>query len=275
MNFNSLDFQSIWEDTMGWNTYLPDSRKFNDKIESDFWIRLAPLYTEKYNLNADTDKIAAKLHELLGDNHSILEIGCGSGNFTMLMAEYSRKVHGVDFSPAMLEELHKRAEAAGIGNVTAEVSKWEDYVPEGKSDYIVSVNSLYRIADMQSALQKMDYNCRMGTVIVRTVQRPFLYPLYEKCGISGIDECVDYQLIPCMLWRMGIKANVDFINYEKVREYENVSLITDEIYSDLGREVYDKNRDLIESELNKNIICKNSIFTLNMPRTTVFIYWNK
>lgn len=122
MNFNSLDFQSIWEDTMGWNTYLPDSRKFNDKIESDFWIRLAPLYTEKYNLNADTDKIAAKLHELLGDNHSILEIGCGSGNFTMLMAEYSRKVHGVDFSPAMLEELHKRAEAAGIGNVTAEVS---------------------------------------------------------------------------------------------------------------------------------------------------------
>ena len=71
MNFNSLDFQSIWEDTMGWNTYLPDSRKFNDKIESDFWIRLAPLYTEKYNLNADTDKIAAKLHELLGDNHSI------------------------------------------------------------------------------------------------------------------------------------------------------------------------------------------------------------
>ncbi len=106
LKFTDIDFNSVWQETFGWNaTAATDDRKFNDQVESDFWVQLAPRYTQEYNLNHDTGLIAAKLASFLGQDKTILEIGCGSGNFTLLMAQYSRQILGLDFSPAMLQAL--------------------------------------------------------------------------------------------------------------------------------------------------------------------------
>ena len=87
LKFTDIDFNAVWHETFGWNAAGDtDNRKFNDQAENDFWVRLAPRYTQEYNLNHDTGLIADKLAGLLGRNKTILEIGCGSGNFTLLMA---------------------------------------------------------------------------------------------------------------------------------------------------------------------------------------------
>ena len=109
LKFTDIDFNAVWQETFGWNTADDtESRKFNDQAENDFWVRLAPRYTQEYNLNHDTGLIADKLAGLLGRNKTILEIGCGSGNFTLLMAQYSQQILGLDFSPAMLAVLEDR-----------------------------------------------------------------------------------------------------------------------------------------------------------------------
>ena len=80
MNLTNVNFDEIWQDTMGWYDCNKNNRKFNDEIERSFWIKLAPYYIKNYNLNNDTDKIANKLYQLVGKGKSILEIGCGTGN---------------------------------------------------------------------------------------------------------------------------------------------------------------------------------------------------
>lgn len=117
LNFTDIDFNAVWQETFGWNAAGDtDNRKFNDQAENDFWVRLAPRYTQEYNLNHDTGLIADKLAGLLGRNKTILEMGCGSGNFTLLMAQYSQQILGLDFSPAMLAVLEERrlAEVSAI-----------------------------------------------------------------------------------------------------------------------------------------------------------------
>lgn len=74
LNYNEIDFNEVWLETMGWNDSYKNQRKFSDEIESIFWKKLASRYTVEYNLNNDTDKIANKLYELLGKNNNILEI---------------------------------------------------------------------------------------------------------------------------------------------------------------------------------------------------------
>lgn len=62
LNFTDIDFNAVWQETFGWNAAGDtDNRKFNDQAENDFWVRLAPRYTQEYNLNHDTGLIADKL----------------------------------------------------------------------------------------------------------------------------------------------------------------------------------------------------------------------
>ena len=118
LNFTDIDFNAVWQETFGWNAAGDtDNRKFNDQAENDFWVRLAPRYTQEYNLNHDTGLIADKLAGLLGRNKTILEMGCGSGNFTLLMAQYSQQILGLDFSPAMLAVLEERRGGRGVGDI--------------------------------------------------------------------------------------------------------------------------------------------------------------
>lgn len=127
LNYHEIDFNRVWFENMGWNDFCKNQRKFSDEIEAAFWKKLAPRYTTEYNLNNDTDKIANRLSELLGKNNNILEIGCGTGNFTVLMAKYSKNILGIDFSSDMLFELKRKLFNKENVNIKLLQSKWENY----------------------------------------------------------------------------------------------------------------------------------------------------
>lgn len=270
LKLTDIDFNAVWLETFGWNTDDKSSRKFDDQVESDFWVKLAPRYTEEYNLNHDTPLIAQRLQQLLGNGHSILEIGCGSGNFTALMARYSKSILGLDFSPAMLTVLQQRLLAEGIGNVQTQTGKWEDFTTDAAFDYIVSINSLYRIRDMAAALRKMHAYSRRGFIIVRTIQRPFFYRLYRDCGLDCA-ECLDYQLLPLLLWQKGIQADVEFLHYTKDRSFKDLETVVQEMRNDLGSEVFTSQRDKLLSALEQQAVAVSDGYTVSQPRTTVII----
>lgn len=52
-------------------------------------------------------------HWLPSPPASILDIGCGTGSLSLLMAELGYQVTGIDFSPAMLALAEAKAQAAG------------------------------------------------------------------------------------------------------------------------------------------------------------------
>lgn len=270
LKLTDIDFNAVWQETFGWNTDDKSGSKFDDQVESDFWVKLAPHYTEEYNLNHDTPLIAQRLQQLLGNDHSILEIGCGSGNFTALMARYSKSILGLDFSPAMLTVLQQRLLAEVIGNVQTHTGKWEDFTIDAAFDYIVSVNSLYRIRDMAAALRKMHAYSRRGFIIVRTIQRPFFHKLYRDCGLDCA-ECLDYQLLPLLLWQQGIQADVEFLHYTKDRSFNDLETVVQEMRNDLGSEVFTSQRDKLLSALEQQAAAVSDGYTVNQPRTTVII----
>ena len=283
LNYKEIDFDEVWFETMGWNSFCQEDRKFFDKDEADFWKKLAPRYTTEYNLNNDTHKIAQKLAELLGENQNILEIGCGTGNFTMLMAKYSKHILGVDFSQDMLNELNKRLNAENYQHVDLIQSKWEDYSPNNKFDYIVSVNSLYRIRYMKEALVKMHETATKGVILVRTIQESFFAKLYEDCNLQ-YNKCLDYELIPIILWRMGILAQVEFVQYTRQKTYNSLEEIEQDIAKDLinmnkyrwdNDFIFRVNKDKLNQKIQAYLKIVNEKYVVSMPRVTTFIYWKK
>ncbi|WP_293727594.1 class I SAM-dependent methyltransferase [uncultured Phascolarctobacterium sp.] len=271
LKFTDIDFNAVWQETFGWNaTAATDDRKFNDQVESDFWVQLAPRYTQEYNLNHDTGLIAAKLASFLGQDKTILEIGCGSGNFTLLMAQYSRQILGLDFSPAMLQALQQRLNTSEYKNITLQPGKWEDFATPTTFDYIVSVNSLYRIRDIKDALLKMHTYSTQGFIIVRTIQRPFFYSLYQKNNLP-CHECLDYQLLPLLLWRLSLSANVEFLDYPKTKHFVDLDAVQQEMRSDLGDAAFAAASKQLLAAFTAQAQNSQDGLAITQPRTTVII----
>ena len=54
------------------------------------------------------------LRRLLPPGGRVLDIGCGTGSLSLLLAEAGYTVDGVDFAPAMVERARAKATAAGL-----------------------------------------------------------------------------------------------------------------------------------------------------------------
>lgn len=274
MDIKNLNLNEIWQDSFGWSGVKADPRKLDDKLEEDFWRKVASSYTREYDINKDTSLFAEALAKRIKPGSVVLEIGPGSGNFTLLMAQYARKVIGVDFSCAMLEQLAIRTEAARIKNIEMINAKWELYTPATKVDYIVSVNSLYRIKDMRTALMKMYEYANKGIVILRSIQRPYFYELYKELGLS-CENCLDYQLLPMYFWQQDIAANVEFLTYNRKKSYADLTAVMEEMKKDLGVEAFSANQSRILKALEKYVEGKGEGLVYSVPRTAVVISLEK
>ena len=270
MQLKELNLNQIWQDSFGWKGEKANPRKLDDRLEREFWERTAPCYTEKYNLNNDSPLLAEALQKRIAPRSSILEIGPGSGNFTLPMAAYAEKVLGLDMAPAMLRELERRVKQSDCRNVETVCGKWEDYTPQEPYDYIVSVNSLYRIRDMEGALMKM-YRCvKKGIILLRTIQRPFFFPLYRELGLA-CEECTDYQLLPLYFWQHDIHAEVEFLEYRKKKCFAAWEEVEAELLNDLGAEQFGARKEEIMSALRRAAAESAEGLCFSQGRTTVVI----
>lgn len=270
MHYNEINFNEVWQETMGWDSLGADDRKSNDAVEQAFWNKIAPLYTEKYNLNNDTELLKEKLLAKIDDGSSVLEIGSGTGNFTVFMANKASHVLGIDFAYAMIRECKKRLQEASINNVELCQGKWEEYDLQTPYDYVVSINSLYRIQHMESALKKMYEHCNKGIVIIRTIQRPFLYDTYKNYGVQ-VNECLDYQLIPILFWINKIHADVEYVKYSKTVFYESEGCLMDTLRTELGDKAFAKLGNKIMSDLLSKALFKDKGIYITQPRVSVII----
>ena len=266
------DLMEQWLKAMG--KYDPDKRRnFDDAIEYEFWKKTAPTFTEKNNLNDDTSLIADSILSFVDRGASVLEIGPGSGNFTVLLAQKAGRVFGIDFSEAMLRELRTRAENLHIGNIRSVCGKWEDYPLYERFDYIVSVNSLYRVQDIRGAIHKMNTYSSKGIIIVRTIQRPFFYDLYKKAGAEA-KERIDYQLLPQFFYEQGMHADIKFLRYKKKCMFDSMESIMREMQKDLGKE-FERVEGLLRQKIASMALpCGEGILVFQ-PRETVVISYKK
>jgi SAM-dependent methyltransferase len=84
---------------------------------------------------------------------SVLEVGCGTGDFSRLLAERCRTVIGIDLSPGMVEAARKRG--AGFGNLRFEVADVMRHpLPPGPFDCVVSIATLHHLR-LRGALERL------------------------------------------------------------------------------------------------------------------------
>jgi ubiquinone/menaquinone biosynthesis C-methylase UbiE len=107
-------------------------------------------------------------------NHSVLEIGAGTGRFTLEIAPMVRKVTAIDISPKMLEHMAAKTVQQGISNIEQICGNFIDQTFNEKYHLIISFSAIEYICNKESLFAKLaDLLAPGGELIITTAHDTF------------------------------------------------------------------------------------------------------
>jgi 2-polyprenyl-3-methyl-5-hydroxy-6-metoxy-1,4-benzoquinol methylase len=147
---------------------------FNQAQYEDFCTKTEDLYAQtKYDI----------LLDFLGDRRGlrILNVGCGSGELSLRLAEAGHRVVGIDLEPRYVELAVRNAATRPELDCAYEVCAIEDYRGPGGFDAAVATDVLEHIADDRRAFASMARLVRPGGLVLITVPAgPWLFGLHDE-----------------------------------------------------------------------------------------------
>ncbi|MEF3280727.1 MAG: methyltransferase domain-containing protein [Elusimicrobiota bacterium] len=140
-------------------------------MKKDFWNIKAKKYPRAFDQKNYKDSLdLIKKIEELGvsfERKKIADIGCGTGNYSLVLAQKASEVFCLDFSPEMLKILKKDASLNGIKNISVELSSFEDFDARSKEKYFdISFASMTPAIKTKEEVLKMEYICKEFCVFI-------------------------------------------------------------------------------------------------------------
>ncbi len=170
---------------------------------------------EFYNRSIDLEQyLALRAWLKVRPGHRVLDVGCGVGRWSRLLAARGALVTGVDLSPTMIEEAQRRATAAGVADrCTFHVQDLSDLSLSGQFDTVLAVTVLQHILDpvaLHAAVRAMSRHLAPGgrmvlleaapdgdvrrcdTTVFRARHRNIYREIFRACGLrvhasTGVD----------------------------------------------------------------------------------------
>jgi 2-polyprenyl-3-methyl-5-hydroxy-6-metoxy-1,4-benzoquinol methylase len=112
----------------------------------------------------------------------ILNVGCGSGDLSIRLAQLGHHVCGIDVEPAYIRLAQDNVERTSTrGPCSFAVCSIEDYQSEARFDCLVSTDVLEHIADDRRALAKMvDLLSPGGLLLITVPAGPWLFGYHDE-----------------------------------------------------------------------------------------------
>ncbi|MFF5210859.1 class I SAM-dependent methyltransferase [Streptosporangium sp. NPDC000396] len=132
----------------------------NSASIASFWDAFAASFDEEADHGLrDPDVKAAwaeRLRSWMPDSPAdVLDLGCGTGSLSLVLAEQGHRPVGVDLAPLMIEQARRKLTAAGFDAVMMVGDAGNPPVQAGTSfDVILSRHLLWTLPDPQEALRR-------------------------------------------------------------------------------------------------------------------------
>jgi peptidoglycan/xylan/chitin deacetylase (PgdA/CDA1 family)/SAM-dependent methyltransferase len=124
----------------------------------------------------------AALPKLLRGGERVLEIGVGTGIFTLDLAARAGEVVAADISGAMLAVLSRKAAERGIGNVRTVAGNVETMEFPGRFDLVCAFASLEYMADLPALFRRVAPHVVPGGTLHFTVARRSFLRFFTQLG---------------------------------------------------------------------------------------------
>ncbi len=140
-------------------------------MKKDFWDIKAKKYPRAFDKKNYQDSLSLiKKIEELGvsfEKKKIADIGCGTGNYSLVLAQKASEVFCLDFSCEMIKILKEDAFLNGIKNISVELSSFQTFEAENKKKYFdISFASMTPAIKIKEDVLKMESICKEFCVFI-------------------------------------------------------------------------------------------------------------
>ena len=223
------------------------------------WQRLAGWYDAWVQNNDYVDVVMSRLPVALGQDKRILEIGPGSGGFTLPVAEEAGRVVAVEPSPAMREVLTRKLAAARLENVCVVPERGEKALAdiEGTFDLALASHSLYNVVPIDDVLRDLVRLAARTVILMGVGDQPDWYRTIHRefRGVERVPSPHLKQFYPVLL-EMGLLADVEIVWASANYVYETVEDLVD--WWAFHLQVNGRQRDSLRTALLPLTECRGS-----------------
>lgn len=157
-----------------------------------------------------------KQKEIITDESTVLDIGAGSGRYTIPLAKHTKQVHALDFSKEMLRYLRKVSQDESITNISTSHLPWPtesqlDRVDVAFSAMCPCTRSTEALQQMSSVAKKygvIAQMTKMSDSIIDELERNKLIEINPNDPHNNRDLAQSYVNI---LWELGFEPELNFV----------------------------------------------------------------
>jgi peptidoglycan-N-acetylglucosamine deacetylase len=124
----------------------------------------------------------ARVPELFAGANRVLEIGAGTGIFTLDIARHCREVLAADISGNMLELLEQKAKEQGVGNITTLKGNVETMELSGPFSVVCAFSALEYLTDLPGFITRLARQVEPGGAVYFVTARSSFFRLFTQVG---------------------------------------------------------------------------------------------
>lgn len=232
-----------------------------EKKFKDFWERKAKKYPLPFDNKAFSN--TQKVLDILGQKgvdfsgKKVLDIGCGTGIFTLPIAKIAQFVVGLDFSEAMLERLKAESERLSIKNIGILHSSWKDFDPSVSNlirSFDIVLSSMSMAIKEESDVLKMEECSRQFCIYIgwgRLRKNPLIEEIFARHEMP-FKPPPGAQAIYEVLSKRQRQLSIDYV--QTSWQWEGT---VEEALSDIAMHI-DVQGGVPNPEIIKDVVTKNS-----------------
>jgi FkbM family methyltransferase len=205
------------------------------RTSADFWDRRARGFHRSTKDTVGRDPFFLRLSEKVSSHTSVLDVGAGTGRFSLALAPKVDHVIAVEPNAAMLDFLRQDAAGKNLRNISYVQATWQEAPGNLQADIVICSHVIYPIRDIEPFLLKLQK---------ATLQRCYLYvrathidaltaDLWrhfhhdERCMPPGYIHVLD------VLYEMGIFASVEIVPLPPSLRYPSLDVAVTEMTEQL------------------------------------------
>ncbi len=201
-----------------------------------YWDRRARDFHRATKNRTASDPFFQKLwQQVVTPDITVLDVGAGTGRFTLALAPLVKQVTAVEPNTSMLGYLEQDAAAQGLTNIATIAASWQDAPTDLQADVVICSHVLYPIREVDTFLARLATATRQTCYLyLRALHYDnFTAPLWqhfhgeERCQQPGYIDALD------VLYEMDIYANVEIVKTPGSMRYPSLDGAVEELLEHL------------------------------------------